>query len=210
MIICIIGKTGTGKTTIARELSRELNIPLLISHTSRPMRKDESIFDYHFVNDDYFETHKKEFVDIREYTVADGSKWRYGISKESIEKRKDYITIVDAIGFENLSKHYYTQAIILESDNDIILERLDKRGDDKKEIERRLKDDEIKIDKFLENIPIDKRKIVFNNGDIHSAIDSCINAIRNFRLYRKTKFELKFINILIAICILAIALVAIF
>lgn len=203
MIICIIGKTGTGKSTIAKELSKELGIPLIVSHTSRPMRSNEiNGKDYYFVYDEYFEKHKSEFIDLREYTVANGCKWKYGIHKKSIKRGKDYIAVVDVIGFENLSKHYNTRAIILESDNDLILKRLNQRGDDKKEIERRLKDDEIKIDNFLNRIPITKRRVVFNNDNLHIAENNCIDIINSFKLERASKFNLIEANIWIGLSII--------
>ena len=193
MIFCIIGKSGVGKTTLAKNVSRALNIPMIVSYTSRPKRsKEKDKEDYFFVNSYYFDEHYKEFIDLREYNVATGDTWKYGISKKQINKKKDYIAVVDTDGYKNLSKHFKTKAIIVESYDDIIIKRLTDRGDDPKEIKRRLEDDKIKIDKFMECTPIEKRVIVYNNNNLVSAEIDCAQTIMMTlcnNSYRKTKIS---------------------
>ena len=83
-----------------------------MSYTSRPKRNnEENGIDYNYVDNEYFKKHHKDFIDLREYTVATGEVWKYGIRKNQIQKRKDYIAIVDVQGFNNLSKHFETKAI---------------------------------------------------------------------------------------------------
>ena len=74
MIYCILGMTGTGKTTLAREVSKKLKIPIIISYTSRPIREGEQQdVDYHYVDNKYFDDNKDDFIEMREYEVYDGS-----------------------------------------------------------------------------------------------------------------------------------------
>ena len=40
-IFCICGFSSSGKDSITTRVSSELNIPILISHTTRPMRDGE-------------------------------------------------------------------------------------------------------------------------------------------------------------------------
>lgn len=40
-IICIVGPSGCGKTTMARFIEKNLNIPMLVSYTTRPKRVGE-------------------------------------------------------------------------------------------------------------------------------------------------------------------------
>lgn len=162
MIYALIGKTGVGKTTISKKVSKILNIPTIITYTTRPKRKgEEDKIDYNFVNKDYFKEHKKDFIDVREYTVANGETWLYGIKKSDIKKHKKYLIVVDTEGYKNLSKYYKVTPIIIDADDSVIIERLRERGDDELEIKRRLKDDKEKIDEFIDEIIIKERKEIY-------------------------------------------------
>lgn len=57
-IITIVGKSGTGKTTLVRELQKQYDIPTIVSYTTRPPRykgEDTHIF-----------VSEKEFDDLRQ------------------------------------------------------------------------------------------------------------------------------------------------
>lgn len=207
MIFCIIGKTGTGKSTIAKEVSHALNIPIIVSYTSRPKRANEKEgIDYYYVDNEYFEKNYKDFIDLREYTVATGEVWKYGIRKNQIQKKKDYIVVVDAQGFYNLSKYFKTKAIIIDSYDNIIIQRLEQRGDTKAEIIRRLEDDRKRLRGFMDILPIENRIIVYNNDTIVSAVEDCITSIimtkinlsnKNAKLYT---FIAIFFSVLALLC----------
>ena len=78
MIYCLMGMTGTGKTTTARKVAKELQIPLIVSYTSRPIRLGEKEdADYHYVDNQHFDENKDDFIEMREYKVYDGSVWKY-------------------------------------------------------------------------------------------------------------------------------------
>ena len=68
-LFCILGKSASGKTTILNEVLSKLDIPVLLSCTTRPPRNDESNgVDYNFVTFTAFdEDYKNE--DILEYDV---------------------------------------------------------------------------------------------------------------------------------------------
>ena len=54
-----MAKSGSGKDTIANIVSKELNIPILVSHSSRKQRENEvNGKEYYFVENDFF---KKEY-----------------------------------------------------------------------------------------------------------------------------------------------------
>ena len=68
-LFCILGKSASGKTTILNEVLSKLDIPVLLSCTTRPPRNDESNgVDYNFVTFTAFdEDYKHE--NILEYDV---------------------------------------------------------------------------------------------------------------------------------------------
>ena len=51
MIYVITGLSGSGKTTIAKEVSKKTNLPLVTTATTRPMRPGEkNSIDYWFLS----------------------------------------------------------------------------------------------------------------------------------------------------------------
>lgn len=164
MIYALIGKTGVGKTTISKEVSKLLDIPIIVTYTTRPKREgEEDKIDYNFVDNSYFEEHKKDFIDIREYTVANGETWLYGIKKSDIKKHKRYLIVVDTEGYKNLSKYYKVTPIIIDANDSVIIDRLKERGDNELEITRRLKDDNDKMDKFMNEIALGTNAYMIDN-----------------------------------------------
>ncbi len=80
-IVCLMGKSSTGKDTIYRELmrSRELNLEVIVSYTTRPVRAGEiQGKQYFFVDEGEFKQLKDEgkVVEDRGYNTCHGL-WRY-------------------------------------------------------------------------------------------------------------------------------------
>lgn len=69
IIICIVGASGTGKTTLAQGLYEQYNIPSVCSYTTRPMRPNETEgVEHKFVK----EFSKTDDEEILAYTVYGG------------------------------------------------------------------------------------------------------------------------------------------
>lgn len=169
MIYCIMGMSGTGKTTIAREVSKRTKVPIIVSYTTRPKRPgEEEGVDYKYVDNNYFNMYKDDFLDIREYTVADGSVWKYGYKIDDFaDEKKDYIIVIDTSGYQIFKDFFGSdkmRAVLIESRIDDIYKRAEIRGDDPKELKRRLLDDEQKIEKFKNT---EKCKIVYNYYELN-------------------------------------------
>ena len=151
MIINFVAKTASGKTVLAEEISKQLNIPLAISTTTRPIRPTEKGNEYHFISEEEF--HKLDFVEKREYKVYDGSVWYYGYEKKEFE-HDNCIAIVDPYGNQELIKYFGKENVItffIYASDETRIERLRQRGDNPLEITRRLSDDELKFKKFIES-----------------------------------------------------------
>ena len=171
MIINFVGKTSSGKTVLAEEISKQLNIPLAISTTTRPIRLTEKGNEYHFITEEEF--HKLDFIEKREYKVYDGSIWYYGYENKEFE-HDNCIAIVDPHGNSELIKYFGKDNVVtffIYASNKTRVERLKQRGDNPLEITRRLNDDELKFKTFIES----KEYYKICNED---SLDLAINEIK--------------------------------
>ena len=146
MIIVLVGKTASGKTTIANELCKNHGYKRIITYTTRPMRENEvQDVDYHFISDEQFNEMVKnnEFTEYKRYNTAHGV-WSYGSVITSEQELSDdcYVIILTPQGLRDLSKKMsrYT-AFYLNVGFESQLERLKKRADEEQQIIKRLKND---------------------------------------------------------------------
>ena len=176
-IICLIGKSGSGKSTIEQKLCSDLEINHVISHTTRPPRKKElDGLDYHFCSDDYFEENKEEFIEQRLYKVInkDGTKgiWRYGLTEDSFEEGNNLV-IVDVNGYKALRKYFGEGNVLpffIHCSDTTRLNRVLLRSDgaNKLEVMRRFAADEEDFKDFIESRDYYK---VSNESGIDSAVE---------------------------------------
>ena len=131
-IFILLGPSGAGKTTLGGYL-KELGIPELVSHTTRPMREGEvDGISYYFVSKEEFDTLEKD-----EFSNYGGS--FYCLSKKEIENKfKDYDTvfaITDINGVKQLKEKYPEIKVIFIT---IPLEEMEKRMRDRKDTEENI------------------------------------------------------------------------
>ena len=159
-IICLIGTSGSGKSTIEQKLCSDLKINHVISHTTRPPRKEElNGLDYFFCTDDYFEEERENFIEQRLYKVInkDGTKgiWRYGLHRNSIKEGLN-VVVVDVNGYKALRKYFGKQNVLpffIHCSDNTRLNRVLLRGDgnNKLEVMRRFAADEEDFKDFIES-----------------------------------------------------------
>lgn len=164
-IIAITGLSGSGKTTIAKKLSKIINLPFIITSTTRPIRPNEKNgVDYHFLNRKvYDELNKKGHIIANEsFKVASGDIWSYGIRKEDLETYEEIIMVLSPQGVKDLRKlGYEVLSIHIDINEDIRLHRIGARKDNQSEaeIKRRSREDR---EKFAEHEP----DYIVNNNDL--------------------------------------------
>lgn len=148
MLIVICGKSGSGKTTTAKEMEK-YGFKKLVTDTSRPMRPGEvNGIDYNFRSDQEFLDlmSKGRYAETVSYDTVYGM-WRYGSLKEFYEESKeDQVIVLNPIGLKqviNTVKDGNYKSVYLDLDEDLILKRLKLRGDNAKEVVRRLEADRI-------------------------------------------------------------------
>ena len=109
-LFCILGKSASGKSTILHEVLSKLEIPVLISQTTRKPRENEvQGVDYNFVDMDTFDEDFKD-ENILEYDVfrIDSLKetWVYYTKKSDLLLDKiSQIKIVSPVGLSQLMSH---------------------------------------------------------------------------------------------------------
>lgn len=104
-IITIIGRSGVGKDYIAKRLSTILDYPLVVSHTTRPMRSNETNGVEHWFDS------KEEFQSVLDnQTVIAYTKigeYEYCATLEDIEDNCIYV--IDYEGIKYLQEHFKDQ-----------------------------------------------------------------------------------------------------
>lgn len=125
-IICILGRSGTGKSTVEKKLS-QLGYNRIISYTSRqPRGNEENGREYHFVSRNEFEGLIKKNI-LMEYTEYNGN--YYGAPKPvgSINS----VIVVERQGFQKIKEIYGKQAIgvFIDITDEELMNRIKHRGD---------------------------------------------------------------------------------
>lgn len=168
----VVGEMGSGKTTIVEKASKELNIPIVKTTTTRPKRDNEDDEAYNFVSDEYFEEGKAKFIEIKSYDTIYG-KWYYGLEYSSLQRidSKEAIVILTPKGYKDLVKN-------IENKIDIELfyvyvptrdriSRIKARGDMSEEIMRRIKTDKEDFKDILDLEP----KVIDNSLLLEDSIE---------------------------------------
>lgn len=179
MVYTICGKTSSGKDSVLRELTKR-GYKRIVSYTTRPPREGECHGrDYYFSTEDDI----KNPICLKEYTVADGSVWRYWMSKtdikNAIESNDIYICITDAEGSKELEELGAKIVYILCPFETRFFRYYNREmrnsNPDMNEMVRRLVDDEVKFKDIEEAAKCGAVNAVYNDGvPIKNLVDAMI------------------------------------
>jgi len=136
-IYVLLGPSGSGKTTIGNYL-KELGIPEIVTHTTRPMRKGEAEgVSYHFVSKEEFDATDK----IEEVCYSGNY---YGISRKEITSKLEtndaIFVICDVNGMKKIREAFpdNTKVLFFNISLQQMVKRMKRRGDSKEDIQKRL------------------------------------------------------------------------
>ena len=162
-ILVICGKTASGKNLVRDILVEKYNYNPIVTYTSRPPRKGEKQdITYHFISTDEFieKINNGFFAEWKDYVTNDGI-WYYGTALDDCMNASDKdVIILTPDGVRDLKNNDVNLSVVyLYSNLKTIRHRLKFRGDDLKEVERRISSD-IKDFKDAEMLA---DRIVYNN-----------------------------------------------
>lgn len=174
-ILVICGKTASGKNLVRDILVEKYNYNPIVTYTSRPPRKGEKQdITYHFISTDEFikKINNGFFAEWKDHVTNDGI-WYYGTALDDCMNVSDKdVIILTPDGVRDLKSNDVNLIVVyLYSNLKTIRHRLEFRGDDLKEVERRISSD-IKDFKDAEMLA---DRIVYNN--LNDNIDSVVENV---------------------------------
>ena len=140
LLLCLIGKSGSGKSTIAERLNRRFGYVQAKSYTTRPVRVDDGndIKTHTFITREQIADFQDDIVAYNEYNNN-----AYFVTRKMLEGCNLYV--VDKEGLIQLYKNYHDKdilAIYIDCDSSIASRRMAERGDTDEQIMKRLQYDE--------------------------------------------------------------------
>lgn len=116
-IVCLMGKSSTGKDTIFKRLlaDRELGLKKIVPYTTRPIRRGERDgVEYFFKNEEDFLRLKEQgrIIEDRKYHTFHGL-WRYFVADDGqIESSDNYIMIGTLEAYRHLQDYFGADRVL--------------------------------------------------------------------------------------------------
>lgn len=105
-IVCVVGPSGCGKTTMARVVEGALDIPMLVSYTTRPKRDNEiDGIDHRFVTEDQMPPREEMLA----YTNFGGYHYWMPFSEIPYTGTGVCTYVIDEKGLQMLKENYSNQ-----------------------------------------------------------------------------------------------------
>lgn len=182
-LFIISAPSGAGKTSVTMKVIEKLKniIPIkkVITYTTRPPRPGEiNGIDYHFISTQDFLKNKSAgfFLETTNYANSFYGSPSYIIN--DLKNGQSFVIVTDMAGAKNFKKNIMPDAVtiwITVSDGQELRKRLEKRGDPKEVIEKRLK-------LALEESALEAKEKTFNyhvkNDVFEQAVDEVIKIIK--------------------------------
>ena len=181
-LMCILGCSGSGKTTICNELEKRYGLKQIPSYTTRKPRF-EGEKGHTFISEDEFKhlSYEQPFVAYAETTGA-----KYGVTTAMLENEKYSLYVIDYSGLKYLKEHYKGNREIISVFVDCsLLERTDR-------LEDRYRGDTSKVGARLEHDEKEFRNAAINcdfqvcNAD--GCLDKCVEMV--YTIYEKCNLRI--------------------
>ena len=155
-VLCLIGKTASGKDTAAKYLKEAYGIKPIVSFTTRPMQENETDgVEHWFIDDAKMDEIMKDEAGVLAYTQFPKTGIRYCASMSMMSGDDEVISyIIDPPGVNWMKEHksnVETIAIMFDLDENIILERAKGRKDKLEDVMKRLDSEREIFDDYKES-----------------------------------------------------------
>ena len=131
-IVCLMGKSSSGKDTIYKKLlhQQEIQLKTIVPYTTRPIRDgEEEGVEYHFTDEEGYQGLLKQgsIIEARAYNTFYGV-WRYfTVADDTIKLESDsYILIGTLVAYSQIQKFYGVDKVVpvmIELDDGVRLQR---------------------------------------------------------------------------------------
>lgn len=131
-IICLMGKSSTGKDTIYKEILKRTDLKLgtVVPYTTRPIRAGEQEgVEYHFTDEEGFRTLEAQgrIIEHRAYNTCHGL-WRYfTVDDETLNlEKQDYLIIGTLEAYQMFRQYFGSEKVLpvlVELDDGVRLQR---------------------------------------------------------------------------------------
>lgn len=150
-MLLIIGRSGSGKSTVARTLSKQYGYNIVESYTTRPQRTDE-VFesDHIFIGKNSVKKYKDKMV---AYTKIGENE--YFVTEDMLYESDIYVIDPNGLEFltsQNLDIEFIPVYLYVSTNKQ--MERLLKRGDDAITASKRMRDEDYQFTMFETTKPI--------------------------------------------------------
>ena len=146
VIYVICGPAGSGKTTLAKKLEKNGCKRMITCTTREPRPGEVDGEDYIFVTPEEFRSQalSGQFAENQRYEIANkGPVWYGSYLRDYKDQTHDRVVVLDPFGVKAVRKLGIPNlhVIFLDTDLRVCRRRIELRGDDPAEIERRLAED---------------------------------------------------------------------
>jgi guanylate kinase len=131
-IVCLMGKSSTGKDTIYKRLlaQEDLGLERIVPYTTRPMREGEQEgVEYHFTDESGFQKLKEagKIIEDRAYDTVHGL-WRYfTVADDSVDLAQNSYCIIGTLeAYVQIRKYFGEEKVLpvlIELDDGVRLQR---------------------------------------------------------------------------------------
>lgn len=131
-IVCLMGKSSTGKDTIYKRLlaQEDLRLKRIVPYTTRPMREGEQEgVEYHFTDESGFQKLKEagKIIEDRAYDTVHGL-WRYfTVADDSVDLAQNSYCIIGTLeAYVQIRKYFGEEKVLpvlIELDDGVRLQR---------------------------------------------------------------------------------------